>query len=68
MNADMMEHRLRVGCNLWKSATHGIIDCDTAASIIRKTMTDSSLATRASSLRKKNEQHWNIKSVLQLDY
>ncbi|KAI7881798.1 UDP-Glycosyltransferase/glycogen phosphorylase, partial [Lichtheimia hyalospora FSU 10163] len=55
MNADMMEHRLRIGCNLWKNAAHGVIDCDTAATIIQQSMTDPSLATRGSALKK---QKW----------
>ncbi|KAJ8656948.1 hypothetical protein O0I10_007282 [Lichtheimia ornata] len=62
MNADMMEHRLRIGCNLWKSATHGIIDCYTVSSILRQTMTDSSLVTRESAMKKLNEQRWSIES------
>ena len=40
MIADMMEHRLRIGCSVWKNSAHGIIGCDTAATIIRHSMTD----------------------------
>ncbi|KAF9154507.1 hypothetical protein BGX20_004646 [Mortierella sp. AD010] len=58
MNADIMEHKLHIGKNLWKCPAEGRIDHLTAATTIEQVMTNKELIHNAERLKRQNIERW----------